>query len=68
MKLLDVVAILQDFPEQNVAKGQVGTIVEKLDANNVLVEFANLEGVAYAISPIPEAMLLVLKHTPAIAA
>ena len=68
MKLLDVVATLQDFPEQNIVKGQVGTIVEELDNNNVLVEFANVEGVAYAIKPIPVARLMELKYTPALAA
>lgn len=68
MKLLDVVATLQDFPDRNIAKGQVGTIVEELDSNNVLVEFANVEGVAYAITPIPMAILMELKHTPALAA
>lgn len=68
MKLLDVVATLQDLPEQHVAKGQVGTIVEELDGKNVLVEFADLDGVAYAISPLPVGLLMELKHTPAIAA
>ena len=68
MKLLGIVAMLQDFPEKNLAKGQVGTIVEEFDVNNVLVEFADLEGVAYAISTIPVAMLMELKHTPAITA
>lgn len=68
MKLLDVVATLQDFPERNVARGQVGTIVEELDGNNVLVEFSDMEGVAYAIAPIPVAMLMELKHMPAIPA
>lgn len=68
MKLLDVVAMLQDFPEQEVVKGQVGTIVEELDGDNVLVEFSDLNGVAYAISPIPVKMLIELRHTPAIAA
>ena len=68
MKLLDVVAPLQDFPERNVAKGQVGTIIEELDSNNVLVEFADMNGVAYAISPMPVAMLMELKHAPALAA
>jgi hypothetical protein len=68
MKLLDVVATLQDLPEQHVAKGQVGTIVEELDDKNVLVEFADLDGVAYAISPIPVGLLIELRHTPAIAA
>ena len=57
MKLLDAVVTLQDVPDRNVAKGQVGTIVEELDNNNVLVEFADGNGVAYAIVPIPVAIL-----------
>lgn len=68
MKLLDVVAAMQDFPDKHVAKGQVGTVVEELDDKNVLVEFADLNGVAYAISPIPVALLMELKHAPALAA
>jgi hypothetical protein len=68
MKLLDVVATLQDLPEQRVAKGQVGTVVEELDDSHVLVEFADLNGVAYAIEPIPVDLLMELKHTPAFAA
>ena len=68
MKILDVVATLQDFPEQRVAKGQVGTVVEELDSDHVLVEFADLSGVAYALSPIQVGQLIELKHTPAIAA
>ncbi len=57
MKLLDVVEVLQDFPERKVAKGQVGTVVEELDSNTVLVEFADRNGVALAILPIPMASL-----------
>lgn len=68
MKLLDVVATLEALPEQHVAKGQVGTIVEELDDANVLVEFADLNGVAYAISPVPIELLMELKHAPALAA
>jgi hypothetical protein len=68
MKLLDVVATLQDLPEQHLAKGQVGTIVEELDSQHVLVEFADLDGVAYAITPIPLGVLMALKHAPALAA
>lgn len=68
MKILDVVATLQDFPEQHVAKGQVGTVVEALDNDHVLVEFADLNGVAYSIEPMPVGQLIELKHTPAIAA
>lgn len=68
MKILDVVATLRDFPEQHVEKGQVGTVVEELDSDHVLVEFADLNGVAYAISPIFVGQLIELKHAPAIAA
>jgi hypothetical protein len=65
MKLLAVVAILQDFPEKKVEKGQVGTVVEELDASNVLIEFADTAGVAYAILPIPVNRLIELKYMPA---
>ncbi len=57
MKLLDVVATVQDFPERNVAKGQVGTIVEELDGSTVLVEFADANGVAHTLAPLPVATL-----------
>ena len=67
MKLLDVVAALQDFSEGNVARGQIGTIVGELDKDNVLVEFAHIDGVAYAILAIPRGMLMKLEHTPALA-
>lgn len=53
MKLLDVVATLEALPAARLAKGQVGTIVDELTEGVVLVEFADLGGVAYAIEPIP---------------
>lgn len=68
MKVLDVVATLHALPEQRVGIGQVGTVVEELDNDHVLVEFADLHGVAYAIAPIPVGRLIELKHTPASAA
>ena len=68
MKLLDVVATQEDVPAAQLAKGQVGTIVEVLSEDVVLVEFADLGGVAYALEPIPVSMLIALRHTPAMAA
>ena len=68
MKLLDVVATLEDLPAAHLAKGQVGTIVDELTEGVVLVEFADLGGVAYAIEPIPVRQLIELRHTPAMAA
>ncbi len=58
MKLLDVVEALHDLPEQKVAKGQVGTVVEELSDDTVLVEFADRNGVALAIVPVPVAALV----------
>lgn len=65
MKMFDVVASLQDLPQQQVVKGQVGTVLEELDNDHVLVEFADVNGVAYAIATIPMGQLMKLKHAPA---
>jgi hypothetical protein len=42
--LLDVVALLVDLPAQQLARGQVGTIVEQLDSETLLVEFSDDQG------------------------
>lgn len=68
MKLLDVVATLEDLPAAHLAKGQVGTVVEELSGDVVLVEFADLGGATYALEPIPVAKLIELRHTPVMAA
>lgn len=66
--VLDVVALLVDLPAAGLARGQVGTVVETLDANNVLVEFSGDDGRAYAIAHCPIADLLVLHYVPEAAA
>lgn len=68
MKMHDIVATLENLPEVHLAKGQVGTIVDELDREFVLVEFADIDGVAYAIEPIPCHKLMALHHRPALAA
>ena len=62
--ILDVVALLTDLPAQRLARGQVGTIVEQLDDETLLVEFSDDEGRAYAVSPCPRRDLLVLHYVP----
>lgn len=62
--VLDVVALLADRPAQGLARGQVGTVVEPLDEETVLVEFSDDQGRAYAITPLPVAELLVLHYVP----
>ncbi len=62
--VLDVVALLADLPAEGLARGQVGTVVEPLDESTVLVEFADDQGRAYAITPCPRSGLLVLHYVP----
>jgi len=65
--LLDVVALLTDLPAQRLARGQVGTIVERLDDKTLLVEFSDEQGRAYAVAPCSRADLLVLHYVPEVA-
>ncbi len=61
LKLLDVVALLEDVPEYKLGKGEVGTIVEEFDGGVVEVEFADKRGVAYAFADLPKSKLLALR-------
>lgn len=63
-ELLDVVALLTEVPEKTLSSGQVGTVVELLAAANLLVEFSDEEGRAYAIAPLQPSRLLVLHYVP----
>ncbi len=65
--VLDVVALLTDIPARRLARGQVGTIVEKLDAMTSLVEFSDGQGRAYAVAPCPSKELLTLHYVPEVA-
>ena len=62
--LLDVVALLKEVPAQQLARGQVGTIVEELDDKTLLVEFSDDQGRAYAVEPCRRDDLLVLHYVP----
>jgi hypothetical protein len=59
---LDVVALLADLPVEGLTSGQVGTAVDSLDEKNLVVEFSDDQGRAYAIVPCPRANLLVLHY------
>jgi Domain of unknown function (DUF4926) len=62
--VLDVVALLTRLPAQQLARGQVGTIVEELDDNTLLVKFSDDQGRAYSVVPCSQADLLVLHYVP----
>lgn len=63
-KLLTVVALL--VSRGRLPRGQVGTVVEILDAEQVLIEFAGSDGIAFAIESVPTAKLLELHHGPVV--
>ena len=63
-ELLDVVALTTDAPESGLVAGQVGTVVEALDADTVLVEFATNDGEPYAVAALPKRRLLVRRYQP----
>ena len=63
-KLLDVVALLNDMPEHGLARGQVGTIVDDPGGEDVLVEFADAEGRAFASPNLRRSDLLLLAYEP----
>lgn len=61
--MLATVALVVDVPEENLMRGQIGTVVEHLESDGdvaELVEFADTDGQAYAIVPLKPEQLLVL--------
>ncbi len=64
MKLLDIVALLENLPELNLYRGQVGTIIEEYEPRVFEVKFSDNTGKAYAIETLKETQLIVLHHAP----
>lgn len=63
-QLLDVVALVEDVPNEKLVRGQVGTIVEVHDDEHFEVEFSDDDGRTYALLPLSASQLLVLHHAP----
>ena len=64
-QLLDVVALTEDFPQENLLRGQVGTVVEMLAPHVFEVEFSDNEGRTYAMCALHADQLMVLHYAPA---
>ena len=67
LKLHDVVALTEDLPEQNLRRGDVGTIVEVFRQNEhhpagFIVEFVNESVAVYAHADITDAAQLLKLH------
>lgn len=68
LKLLDVVALTEDLPEEGLRRGQVGTIVEDLAPGIYEVEFSDNMGRTYAMLALRANQLLLLRYEAALAA
>jgi hypothetical protein len=65
IKLLDIVALTEDLPEQHLWRGQVGTVVEILAAGEAYeVEFCDRDGRPYASLGLRPGQLMVLHYEP----
>lgn len=63
-QLLDVVALLHDLPAEKLRKGSLGTIVEVFKDKSFLIEFADLNGVTYAMPVLSEEHILKIHQEP----
>jgi hypothetical protein len=64
MRVLDVVALITDLPQNNLRRGQVGTIVEELAPDVFEVEFSGADGVPYAMLALQANQLMILYYEP----
>ena len=68
IQLLDVVALTEDLPAENLYRGQVGTVVEILAPDAFEVEFIDNQGQTYALLALKTGQLLRLQYEPALTA
>ena len=64
MKLLDIVALVENLPELKLYRGQIGTIVEEYEPDVFEVEFSDTKGRTYALETLKASQLIALRHQP----
>ncbi len=64
VKLLDVIALLRARPQDGLALGQVGTVVEVYSPDAFEAEFLDSQGRTIALIPVKRSEALVLRHEP----
>jgi hypothetical protein len=63
IKLFDSVALLEDLPEENLWRGQVGAVVEIYnDGEAFEVEFVDTDGKTYGLLALRPDQIIVLRH------
>jgi hypothetical protein len=68
VKLLDVVALLEDKPSEGLVSGQVGTVAEVLAPDVFEVEFLDSNGKTISLGEFRRDELLLLRHEAMLAA
>ena len=64
VKIGDVVALLDDLPDEGLKRGQVGTIVEEWQPGVYEVEFADTNGNTYGVIALRTDQLMTLYFHP----
>jgi Domain of unknown function (DUF4926) len=64
MKPFDIVALIENLPDFNLYRGQVGTIIEEYEPGVFEVEFVTSEGQVYAVETLQSSHLMRLHHAP----
>lgn len=62
INLFDTVALLEDLPQRNLQRGEVGAVVELLAPDVYEVEFCDDEGRTYAMFALRGEQLVVLHN------
>lgn len=60
IKLLDVVALMENLPSEGLRRGEVGTVVEEWKEGMFEVEFSDNSGKAYAFAALRPDQLMKL--------
>lgn len=64
LSLLDVVVLATDIPFDKIRRGSLGTVVEVFPDGSYLIEFADFNGVPYAMPVLTDAQLLKVYQEP----
>ena len=63
IKLFDSVALLEDLPEENLWRGQVGAVVEIYNEGEAFeVEFVDRNGKTYGLLALRNNQIILLQH------
>ena len=64
IELYELVALLEDLPDDNLYRGQVGTVIEIYSPDAFEVEFSDRKGITYGLQSFRADQLLRLYFEP----